>query len=44
MMMKNIEEYSCLLTKKKYKNLRSMLKNAIRTKLKQPLNQLTEQC
>jgi hypothetical protein len=38
------EEYSCPLTKKKYKNLRSMLKNVIRTKLKQTLNQLTEQC
>ncbi|OXB93943.1 helix-turn-helix domain-containing protein [Parageobacillus galactosidasius] len=32
------EEYRCPLTKKKYKNLRSMLKNAIRTKLKQTLN------
>ncbi|UOE76908.1 helix-turn-helix domain-containing protein [Parageobacillus thermoglucosidasius] len=32
------EEYRCPLTKKKYKNLRSMLKNAIRTKLEQTLN------
>jgi hypothetical protein len=32
------EEYRCPLTKKKYKNLRSMLKNAIRTKLEQVLN------
>lgn len=32
------EEYICPLTKKKYKNLRSMLKNAIRTKLEQILN------
>jgi hypothetical protein len=33
------EEYICPLTKKKYKkNLRSMLKNAIRTKLEQVLN------
>lgn len=32
------EEYSCPLTGKKYKNLKSMLKNTIRTKLEQTLN------
>ena len=36
------EEYRCPLTKKKYKNLRSMLKNAIRTKLEQVLNPVDE--
>ncbi|QSB48712.1 helix-turn-helix domain-containing protein [Parageobacillus toebii] len=37
------EEYICPLTKKKYKkNLRSMLKNAIRTKLEQVLNSVDE--
>ncbi|MGG3920611.1 hypothetical protein ABEV41_01435, partial [Geobacillus thermodenitrificans] len=36
-------EYICPLTKKKYKkNLRSMLKNAIRTKLEQILNSVDE--
>ncbi|MEC5188785.1 archaellum component FlaC [Geobacillus thermodenitrificans] len=37
------EEYRCPLTKKKYKkSLRSMLKNAIRTKLEQVLNSVDE--
>jgi hypothetical protein len=36
----NDEEYNCPLTRKRYKNLKSMLKNAIRTKLEQTENQL----
>ena len=36
------EEYRCPLTGKKYKNLKSMLKNAIRTKLEQVLNSVDE--
>ena len=35
----NEEEYNCPLTGKKYKNLKSMLKNAIRTKLEKSIHQ-----
>jgi len=39
----NEEEYNCPLTGKKYKNLKSMLKNAIRFKLDKIVHQVKEE-
>ena len=39
----NDEEYNCPLTGKRYKNLKSMLKNAIRFKLDETVHQTKEE-